>query len=338
MNSEEHTSATSAPETGMAGPGATLRAAREAQRLDLSHIAAQTRIPLRHLEAIEAGSFESLPSRTYAIGFTRTYAKALGLDEVAVVEAVRAELADESLRRTAPAAGMEPGDPARLPSRGLAWAAAGSVAVLAIGVFAYANTYFGAGTEPGSLLAPDSAETAAAPAAPATAATAAPLPAGPVVLTALEDGIWLRLYEEGGERLTERTLKLGESVEVPLAARDPRINTGRPDALSVTIGGQQVAKLAERPETISGVAVSAAALAARGAATPAPNASAPAPAVGAASAPRPARRRLSAPAAAGSGAADSAGDGAGGAPASAPAPAPASEPASAGEAPPSASR
>ncbi len=332
MDSEEHTSAQTAPETGIAGPGETLRAAREAQRLDLSHIAAQTRIPLRHLEAIEANSFESLPSRAYAIGFTRTYAKALGLDEVAVVEAVRAELADGSMRRTAPSSGMEPGDPARLPSRGLAWAAAGGVAVLAIGILAFANTYFGAGTEPGSLLTPDPAETAAAPAAPATAPAAAPLPSGPVVLTALEDGIWLRLYEEGGERLTERTLKLGESVEVPTAARDPRINTGRPDALSVTIGGQQVAKLSDRPQTISGVAVSAAALAARGAATPAPEASAQATAVGAASAPRPARRRLSAPAAAGGGAGDSAGD------APAPAPAPASEPASAGEAPPTASR
>ncbi len=318
MDSEEHTSADTAPEAGLGGPGETLRAAREAQRLDLSHIAAQTRIPLRHLEAIEADDFESLPSRAYAIGFTRTYAKALGLDEVAVVEAVRAELADGAMRRTVPSPGMEPGDPARLPSRGLAWAAAGAVVVLALGIFAYANAHFGAGTEPGSLLAPEPAESAAAPATPAAATpAAAAVPAGPVVLTALEDGIWLRLYEEGGERLTERTLKLGESVEVPLAARDPRINTGRPDALSVTIGGQPVAKLADRPQTISGVPVSAAALAARGAATPAAEATAPATAVGAASAPRPARRRLSAPS--GANGAESAG--------AAPAPAPASEPA-----------
>ena len=328
MDSEEHTSADTAPQTGIGG---TLRAAREAQRLDLAHIAAQTRIPLRHLEAIEADDFESLPSRAYAIGFTRTYAKALGLDEVAVVDAVRAELADGAMRRTVPAPGMEPGDPARLPSRGLAWAAAGAVVVLAIGIFAYAGTHFGAGTEPGSLLTPEPAESAAAPATPAAAPAAAPLPTGPVVLTALEDGIWLRLYEEGGERLTERTLKLGESVEVPLAARDPRINTGRPDALSVTVGGQLVAKLSDRAQTISGVAVSAAALAARGAATPAAaGETAPATAVGAASAPRPARSRLSAPAAAGTGTADSA--------AEAPAPAPAGEPASGGEAPPTASR
>ena len=74
-----------------------------------------------------------------------------------------------------------------------------------------------------------------------------------MVLTALEDGVWVRLYEEGGERLLERTLKQGEAVTVPAAATDPRINTGRPDALSVTVGGQAVAKISDRPETISGV-------------------------------------------------------------------------------------
>jgi cytoskeletal protein RodZ len=299
MDSEDHTSAEAAPEAAVAGPGATLRAAREAQRLELANIAAETRIPLRHLEAIEADDFESLPSRAYAIGFTRTYAKALGLDDAAMVDAVRAELADGSMRRTVPSPGMEPGDPARLPSRGLAWAAAGAVVVLAAGIFAFYNSYFGAGTEPGSLLAPEPAASATAAVAAAPAPAAATAASGPVVLTALEDGVWLRLYEEGGERLTERTLKLGESVEVPSAARDPRINTGRPDALSVTVGGQPVAKLAERPETISGVAVSAAALSARAPATPTPTpgvqVSPEATAVGAQSAPRPAARRVAEP-------------------------------------------
>lgn len=276
MDSENHSSATSAPDRDVAGPGATLRTEREARGLELTHIAAETRIPLRHLEAIEADNFESLPSRAYAIGFARTYAKALGLDDGAVVDAVRAELADGSMRRTVPSSGMEPGDPARLPSAGLAWATAGAVLILAIGIFAFFNSYFGAGTEPGPILPPEPSPAATA-AAPAPPPTAAPSPDGPVVFTALEDEIWVRLYEEGGERLTERTLKLGETLEVPVTARDPRINTGRPDALSVTIGGQPAAKLSDRPETISGVPVTAAALAARGTATP-EGATAPTPA------------------------------------------------------------
>lgn len=333
MDSEDQSSADTASASGTAaagagtGVGASLRAAREAKRVDLAHIAAETRIPLRHLEAIEAGNFESLPSRAYAIGFTRTYAKALGMDGVAIVDAVRLELADGSMRRTMPSSDMEPGDPARLPSSGLAWAAAGAVVILAIGIFAFYNSYFGAGTVPGSLLSPEPAASASA-AAPAPAAAPTVAASGPVVFTALEDGIWVRLYEEGGERLTERVLKVGETLEVPVSARDPRINTGRPDALSVTIGGQAAAKLSDRPVTISGVAVSAAALAARGTATPVAEATAGAAAGGATSAartvPLSARRRVTAPNAA------PAGD--------TPAPAPASDAAPAPEAAPAPGR
>lgn len=268
MDSETTPGVENAPETPVAGPGASLRAAREAMRLDLPHIAAETRIPLRHLQAIEDEQFASLPSRTYALGFARTYAKAVGLDPEVITDAVRAELADGPMRRTVAATGMEPGDPARLPSSGLAWAAGAAVLILAIGAFAFFRTYFGAGVEPGSLLPPEPAATATTAPAPAA------VPSGAVVLTATEDGVWVRLYEEGGERLTERILAKGETLEVPPAARDPRINTGRPDALAVTIGGQPVAKLAETPQTISGMPVSAAALAARGSAAPAPGASA----------------------------------------------------------------
>jgi cytoskeleton protein RodZ len=272
MDSEEHSSAATALQTGMASPGATLRAARAALGLDLAHIAAETRIPVRHLESIEADDFESLPSRAYAIGFSRTFAKAVGLDAAKITDAVRAELADGSMRRTVPSSAMEPGDPARLPSTGLAWAAAAAALVLAIGVFAFYNSYFAAGTEPGPLPTPDPATTAT-PAAPAPVANA--VAEGPVVLTALEDGVWVRLYEEGGERLTERTLLTGESLEVPVTATDPRINTGRPDALSVTMGGQPIAKLSDRRQTISGMAVSAAALAARTAVSLAGNGASP---------------------------------------------------------------
>jgi cytoskeletal protein RodZ len=307
MDSETSPGVDTAPETPVAGPGAALRAAREAMRLDLSHIAAETRIPLRHLQSIEEGQFAALPSRTYALGFARTYAKAVRLDPEAVADAIRGELADGPLRRTVPAPGMEPGDPARLPSSGLAWAAGAAVLIFAIGAFAFFRSYFSAGVEPGSLLPPEPVETATA------AAAAAELPSGPVVLTATEDGVWVRLYEEGGERLTERTLTQGETIEVPPAARDPRINTGRPDALAITIGGRPVARLAEIPQTVSGMPVSAAALTARGAA-PVPEASASPVAAGAGPV-RPRARPRPRP--------QATGDAAAPAPEAAPAPAPA---------------
>lgn len=290
MDSETSTGANSAPDTSTAGPGAQLRAAREALRLDLPHIAAETRIPLRHLEAIEAGQLETLPSRAYAIGFSRTFAKAVGLDPAVITDAVRVELADGSMRRTVPEPGMEPGDPARLPSSGLVWAAAAAVLILAIGAFAFYRSQFGAGAEPASLLPAEATTTAGIPAAPAPAEAVR----GPVVLTATDDGIWVRLYEQGGERLTERVLNRGEMLEVPTAASDPRINTGRPDALTITIGGQPVAKLAEQAQTIAGAPVSAAALLAR-TTTRAPAAGASPAASETVPVARAATRRLSAP-------------------------------------------
>jgi hypothetical protein len=168
---------------------------------------------------------------------------------------------------------MEPGDPARLPSAGLAWFGAIAALVLAVGVYAFYNAYFGAGTQPGSILTPAPAATKT-PAAAASPAPSAKVTGGEVVLTAIEEGVWLRLYEEGGERLFERTLAKGETVAVPTSARDPRINTGRPDALAITVGKKPVPRLAERPVTLSGVPVSAAALLAR--AAPAPAAASPA--------------------------------------------------------------
>lgn len=260
MENENDNAADDAQNTPVAGAGAQLRAAREALRLELTNVAAETRIPLRHLEAIEEGDFESLPSRAYAIGFARTYAKAVGLDAAQITDVVRGELADGSMRRVMPSSAMEPGDPARLPSAGLAWAGAFAALLLAVGAFAFYNSYFGAGTQPGSLLTPT---TEPIPTAKPSPLATAPVTGGEVVLTALEDDIWMRLYEEGGERLIERTLKKGETVLVPAEAKDPRLNTGRPDALAITVGGKSVPKLGDSPTTLSAAPVSAAALLAR---------------------------------------------------------------------------
>jgi hypothetical protein len=258
MDSEQDISADMAQAEAYGGVGARLRAAREARRLDLAQIASETRIPLRHLEVIEAGDFAALPSRAYAIGFTRTFAKAVGLDDVVITDAVRAELADGNARRAMVGNGMEPGDPAKLPSAGLAWFGAFAALVLAVGLLAFFSTRFGAGIGPAPLTAPSPAPTVAA----TTAAPAATVASGPVVFTAIAD-VWVRIYEEGGARLIEKQLKKDESFTLPAEAADPRINTGRPDLLAITVGGKAVPLLADTPTQISGVPVSAAALLAR---------------------------------------------------------------------------
>ena len=246
--------------------GALLKAAREKSGSELSDIAAETRIPIRHLEAIEQGDYAALPSRTYAIGFTRTYAKAVGLDERQLTDKVREELTDGHARQSAMRGGMEPGDSAKIPSAGLAWAGAIAAVILAAGVFAFFSNYFGMGAVPGSLVAeqeevvPVATEGAVA----ANGATdAAPTAEGQVVFTALEDGIWVRFYEQDGDPLFEAQMASGETFELPSDATNPMINTGRPDAFAITIDGKDVPKLAEEPITMGNTPISAAALLAR---------------------------------------------------------------------------
>ncbi|MFL0357506.1 RodZ domain-containing protein [Erythrobacter sp. GH1-10] len=276
MDSEQDSSAdelTAEPELALQTAGQRLRSAREEQRLDIAHVAAETRIPQRHLETIEAGDYSELPSRTYAIGFARNYAKAVGLDENEIVNAVRDELSEGYSRQSALAGGMEPGDPAKLPSAGLAWFGAFAALILVVGLVAFYSTYFATGDELPSIVADadEAGDTSADLAAtPADATGATPTAngraidlGGQVVFTALEDGIWVRFYEEGGERLLEKQMNTGESFELPADASEPRINTGRPDALAITIDGRRVPKLAEEPITMGDTPISAAALLAR---------------------------------------------------------------------------
>ena len=249
--------------------GEALRAAREKRRLTLDHVAAETRIPKRHLETIEAGRFEDLPARTYAIGFARSYARAVDLDEKTIADQVRGELGAAGPRNSAVGQGMEPGDPAKLPSRGLSLFGGIAALILLLGVISFAGTYYGAGEGPGSLLSlNDTAEEGPALAdTPADSEAVKAEPAlnadGQVIFTALEDGVWVRFYEEDGERLFEAQMASGDTFELPSTASEPRINTGRPDAFAITIDGREVPKLSEEPVTMGNTPISAAALLAR---------------------------------------------------------------------------
>jgi len=156
------------------GVGQRLKAAREAAGLSLAQMSDRTKIPARMLVLIEAGNFAALPARTYATGFTRSYARALGLDEREYVAAVRGELGMEAQAEPSTAQAFEPGDPARVPSARLAWlAAVAALAVLAAGLVLW-RTWFAPAVVLPSML-PE--ETASAAPSPATLPPALPFPA-----------------------------------------------------------------------------------------------------------------------------------------------------------------
>jgi cytoskeleton protein RodZ len=73
--------------------GIRLKNARSDKNLSLTDVAQELKIRKNYLEAIEKGLFSELPGPTYAIGFVRSYAKLLDLDQVEIVERFRSEIA-----------------------------------------------------------------------------------------------------------------------------------------------------------------------------------------------------------------------------------------------------
>ncbi|MGD8400234.1 MAG: DUF4115 domain-containing protein [Bacillota bacterium] len=60
--------------------GVKLRVAREAKKISLEEIQAQTKIRRRFLEAIESGDWDIIPGEIYRRGFICNYAELVGLD------------------------------------------------------------------------------------------------------------------------------------------------------------------------------------------------------------------------------------------------------------------
>ena len=87
------------PEFQFQTVGEKLKSSRERKGYSLSDIAQRTRIPLRHLEAIEQSEYTSLPGSTYTIGFAKAYARTTGLNDGEIATKLRAEL-ERHLRET----------------------------------------------------------------------------------------------------------------------------------------------------------------------------------------------------------------------------------------------
>jgi len=252
-----------------ARPGERLRAAREAMGLDLTEIAARTRIPQRHLEAIEDGSYAGLPSITYATGFAKAYARAVDADEVVIARDVRAELGQIERPVITPEYPLQ--EPSRAAPGGIVWfgVIVALLIVAGLGIW-YGTNWFRGGTQGDGLvqqLEPTPTPAAAGPAP-------VPSPAVPAVehVTLVAQGpAWIRITDATGKKLAEKELAAGERYEVPDDADHPRVRTGRPDQLQVLLNGSQVAPLGTKVEVMEAELTSAA-LRARSqpAATPSP--------------------------------------------------------------------
>lgn len=72
--------------TNAATLGERLRELRREARLSVAEAAARTRVPVRHLEALEVGRYQQLPGDVYTRNFLRRYAQLLQVSEERVLE------------------------------------------------------------------------------------------------------------------------------------------------------------------------------------------------------------------------------------------------------------
>src|SRR4051794_20144537 len=146
--------------------GEQLRRAREAKGMSLDDVASRTRIPIRHLQNIEREEWDALPAATYAVGFTRNYANAVGLDGPALARTLRERIGGPSHRAAAPEYYAQ-ADPARVPPKSLVFGAI-FVAILIGAYLLWRSSALGGGSAPVQPVdIPVQQAPAAAPAQPA---------------------------------------------------------------------------------------------------------------------------------------------------------------------------
>jgi cytoskeleton protein RodZ len=251
-------------EGGFVSIGERLRRAREARGMSLDDVAGQTRIPMRHLQHIETEDWDALPAPTYAIGFARNYANAVGLDGAALSCELRDMIGGPRRRAPAPEY-YEPADPARVPPRSIVLIAL-LLAVLLGGGYMIWRSLGGADDGAASISVPPTPETVPEQ----NQSTAAPQAlAGQRVTLTASGPVWVSITDaEGGARLFANNLAAGQTYEVPADARRPVITTARPQLLRASAGGRDLGPLGAEERLIRDVSLLPQDLAARGQAAP----------------------------------------------------------------------
>ena len=216
--------------------GERLKAAREKQKLSLEDVAAQTRIPQRHLASIETGEWDSLPAPTYTIGFAKNDAGVVGLDRAEIGDQLREEMGGQRFATTS-ADVFEPADPRRTMPKSLVIGAV-IAAVLLIIVMSVLNRRSLDQSQPATNEA--AVANIAAPAAPAAPAPP-PVAAGQVVLAATAPA-WIQVTDHG-TTLFQGELQAGQTYALPATATAPMLKAGKPEALKVTVGPTAVPQI-----------------------------------------------------------------------------------------------
>lgn len=105
----------------MSFPGNDLRAHRLEAGLSRKDVQRKLRIPTSFVEAIEAGTWEKMPSSVYSLGFTKTYCEFLELNPEPYVHAILSAK-HTSWKTLGLSAAADPVAPPRWLNDALVWA------------------------------------------------------------------------------------------------------------------------------------------------------------------------------------------------------------------------
>jgi hypothetical protein len=253
--------------------GEELRRERELRQITLREVAEATKISLRFLEALENNDFDVLPGGFFTRGFIKSYARHIGVNEEAMVNAYLMELNQQRGRTSAAAAAPAPAvapvpTPAPRAAAASARAAGGGArsVTVAASLLAFFGLAFllwngvrqlgqGAAQAPEPIPEPVSEPVGAPASEPAPAAVTHP--ESLLVGITVRERAWVRLLCDGRE-MVNRTLDPGSyrrfecRDEVSISASDPRaveveIN-GRPMALPGTPGQRVTPVVVRRQE------------------------------------------------------------------------------------------
>jgi cytoskeletal protein RodZ len=86
---------------GVEAFGEDLRRAREERGVAVETICAATKVPAKHIRALEAGALAELPGGVFRRGFVRSYLGALGLEESAWMRRFEESCRESGVRDTA---------------------------------------------------------------------------------------------------------------------------------------------------------------------------------------------------------------------------------------------
>ena len=224
--------------------GEQLRRARESRGVSLREVSEQTRITMRHLEAIEADDLKSLPGGIFNKSFVKSYARHVGFPEARALELYE---------RTARERGLHTDEVATSPQRSRVYTGESArsplmtygLSVLIVGLLAlvvYAGLHYyrraegelpGATAQTPTPAAPGQQQQAAAPPTPP------PAPEGFRVQLRAARAFWLTSWQDDDKKKRGRFLKPDAPEEFePAAALNLHYDQVSADALQVTVNGR----------------------------------------------------------------------------------------------------